>query len=137
MMLFKRSRKQFPNNPRAGATAVEFALVFPIVIVLLLSLIEIMSLYRVTDAMDLAAFDGGREALITTASANDIADQTRASLSRIGVDNATVTVTPPIVDRDTSEIQIEITVPLVPGNGFWFGRLSSGSLDKTIAVQRL
>ena len=124
-----------PN--RHAATTVEFAIVFPIILMFLLGLFEIVSLYKINDAMSLSLFIGGREAMITTSSTTDIQDEVEQNLNHFGIEESTISIQPASITPLTNSITIDITVPANSMNGFPLtGTIFEGSVRRSVSIER-
>lgn len=92
---------------RCGVTTVEFSLVFPIALLFFLSLIALVQMFIIRNAVENAAYFGARKGIIAGTTEEEIraviAEEVRlglvsnfsATINRLG-DNVTVTVTVPM-----------------------------------------
>lgn len=134
----KRTRRNLPKTriqSRRGATAVEFALVAPLLFLLFFALIEMGRSVMVHQLLVNAAREGARSAAFNSASASDIVTQVQDSLAASSVPGATATVTPnPIVPGATVTVAVEVpytSVSWLPFDGF----LEGITLDSVCQMQ--
>ncbi len=97
---------------RRGATAVEFAIVAPIVFLLFFASFEFCRVAMIRHTADNAVYEGARRAIIPGGTAADARDQAALVLSSLGVNNVNITVTPATIDRDTPEVTVRVRIPL-------------------------
>ena len=94
-----------------GAAAVEFAILLPIMLTLILGAIEFGRAYWTRHALQYAAEETGRYAMAhTTATATQLTDYAKANMPGLDPNAATVTVTPASVGS-TSYVVITVTAP--------------------------
>ncbi len=96
---------------RAGATVVEFAFVAPIFFVLLFAGIEFATLGTIRSTAHNAAYEGARKLVIRGAVASEGIDEAERIMGIVGVDTLTVTTTPAVIDDDTQEVTLSISIP--------------------------
>ncbi len=122
---------------RRGATAVEFAVVLPILLLFIFGLFELYSVFRVHSEAVTALARGGREASITTTDNANIEAAVRNNLAIFGISDPQIVVEPADITAATSEI--DITVRIAPGvaNGLFFYRYFSDDIVKTATFHRL
>jgi TadE-like protein len=97
---------------RRGVTVVEFAMTFPLLIVLLVGLIEFVRLHNLRHAADNAAYEAARNVIVPGATVAEGVAQANDLLSRAGVKGATITVTPSVIAEDTPRVTVRVSVPL-------------------------
>jgi len=119
---------------RRGATAVEFALVLPLALLFIFGLIELFNLNFVHNTLKTAMIHGSREALIDTASKEDIEGEIHKVLGVYGVTNAKVTVD----EIDPRTLQGEITIELdsAKSNSFLIKNFFQGKLKRSAVITR-
>ena len=137
-----KTDKRFPirnkrrSNNRQGATAVEFALVFPVAVLFIFGLLEISALYRVDGAMTSALIAGAREASIETARNEDIESEVTRVLNFNGIGAPEVTIAPAGISAATQQVDIAIRVESEAANGFLLRNFFLGNLEKEITLDR-
>jgi Flp pilus assembly protein TadG len=100
------------RSRRRGTAAVEFAIIGPIVVMLVLAMIEFSRLMMVEEVLTNAAREGCRQAVLTGATTSDATTTVSNYLAGAGISGYTTTVSP---DPSTAEagtaITVTITVP--------------------------
>ena len=85
------------SRKRRGATAVEFALVCPIVLAIMFGMLEISRMSTVIDAARTSVITGAREARVANATRETIEEEMDNILDLFGVRDSTITVSPAAV----------------------------------------
>jgi Flp pilus assembly protein TadG len=93
-MSFQRRAANRKLPPRHGAAVVEFAVVAPVLLLLLLGMLECGRMIMVQQILTTAVREGARAAIIEGNSASAAIDAVKSFLSGAGVKGSTVTVTP-------------------------------------------
>lgn len=102
---------------RDGATAVEFALTFPVLMVALMGVIELGRLGYTQTALHFAAQEATRFAIVRDGNITDqeLTDFTRGKLIGLNGNLAVVTVQSPInPDTQTAEYSVEVRYDFTP-----------------------
>ena len=86
-----RSRK--PLSHRSGAALVEFALIFPLILILMVGIWEVGRMIEVQQAVSNAAREGGRQASTGQRTAGQVQTAVLNYLSNTGISTAGTTVT--------------------------------------------
>ena len=121
---------------RRGATAVEFAIVSPIVFLTFFAAFEFCRVAMIRHTVDNAVYEGARRGIVPGANANDAREQAEFVLNTIGVNSANITVTPAIIDENTQDVTVRVRIPL-DGNSFIPLRFFGGkSVDGEITMKR-
>ncbi|MEZ6135358.1 MAG: pilus assembly protein [Pirellulaceae bacterium] len=110
---------------RRGATTVELALVLPIIFTLLVGAVDFSRANMIRNTMDNAAFEAARYATIPGATSTEISTIAQDTLAILGIQNATITVTPSTVTDETPQVSVQIDVPLAQ-NLYASGPMLSG-----------
>src|SRR5436189_188275 len=97
---------------RRGVTIVEFALVFPVFLTLLIGLIEFVRLSNLRHAADNAAYEAARNVIVPGAKASEAIAQANDLLVRGGIRGATIRVTPSVITESTASVTVDVSVPL-------------------------
>ena len=137
------SRKFLSRRDRRGATAVEFAIIVPVFLLLLAGIIEFGQAFRVQHALQNAARRGGRAASLTSSTNTAVTSTVRSDLvSSLGVQSTDVTVTIKVNNNANTSlasavtgdiIEVTVTLPFTKaGVNFYSNRFSSTTL-KAIA----
>jgi Flp pilus assembly protein TadG len=117
-------RKRDRKARRRGASAVEFAVVSPVLFLLLLAVVQFAGLLMSQNVLTSAAREGGRVAsLPTTVSRDTVVTAVEEELRRgcIQPDLVTVNVTPTaLVDAQTGdELRVSVSVPIRKMGWIW------------------
>ena len=107
-----------PAGDRRGAALVEFAIVTPVLLVLVLGMIEIGRAVMVTEVLTYAARMGARTGAISSGSTAGATTAANAVLTDSGINGATVTVfvngssvTDASAGKSGDQIAVSVTIP--------------------------
>ncbi len=103
-------RRNRPTNTRTGVTAVEFALVFPILMLLVFGSYELCRANMVMQTSEAAAYEATRVAIIPGASVAEAEAAARKILGTAGVRQAQITITPPNLDIESDAVNVSISI---------------------------
>jgi len=123
---------------RRGATAVEFAIVCPIVLAIMFGMLEISRISTIIDSARTSVITGAREARVASATRETIRAEMEETLTLFGIRESTIEVTPATIDPTVSEISINIEVPFSASNGLYLITLagSDNNLNFDIMINR-
>ena len=107
----RRASSMSTGRNRRGATAVEFAMVAPIVFMLLFGALELSHANMVLNTAEAAAYEGARIGIVPGANAADCQAAAKRILDLCKIENATITVVPAVIDNATQTVTINIDVP--------------------------
>ncbi len=107
----ERMRRNAGHNCR-GTVAVEFALIFPVVITIFLGLIVLTQIVMLRDTMQHAAYEGARRGLTLVSTSPDVIAETENFLSKFGVQGAQITVDPPTLTPTAEAVTVTVEVPI-------------------------
>ena len=125
-----RSVRQRPH--RSGAAALEFAVTAPTLLIVIFTCFEFARLAMMTSLAESAAYEGCRFAVVEGATTEDAVNEANRILSRLGTQNATVTVNGGVgITPTDQEITMTISIPM-EDNAFL---LSSFFKDKSIVAE--
>jgi Flp pilus assembly protein TadG len=121
---------------RRGAAAVEFALCVPVLLTVLFAIIEYSRVLQIQHAVRQAAFEGARAGVALDAAASDATTSASNITSALGIQGATVTVSPNPLSYSSQTVTV--TVSAVPANNGWFVKFftSGMSISSTISLDR-
>lgn len=105
-------RKQNYRCLRKGVTAVEFALTFPLLLLIVFGSLEFSRANMIRNMCENAALEGARAGMIPGATAQDCTDAANSLLDIIGIQNATVTIDPSTIVPATEVVEVTVTIPL-------------------------
>jgi Flp pilus assembly protein TadG len=111
---------------RAGATAVEFAIVAPIFFMMMLASFEFSRLNVIRHTADNAAYEAARHAMVPGATAAEAVNQATSILRTVGARGAKVTINPTTLGPDVDSINVRVEVPMNQ-NGWIVPRFTSGT----------
>lgn len=103
-------RARVHGGGERGATIVEFALILPILLMLVMGIIELAIAFNRQQGLHAAAREGAREGSIPTSSQSDISDRVNAALVGVPLDSAvTITISPNVtLPCDSSDAVIVV-----------------------------
>ncbi|MFY9255042.1 MAG: TadE family protein [Fuerstiella sp.] len=118
----ERSRLQPSSWLRKGVTAVEFAIVTPVFLILVFAGLEFAVIGTIRSTSHNAAYEAARMLVIPGAQANDGIAEAKRILGIVGVDTLTVTVSPTTITDTTQTVEVNISVPYAQNAIFtpWF-----------------
>ena len=125
---------------RRGATAVEFAIVAPVLLGFLFMIIELAMLMMFSGNVNTAMLLGLRSLTLSESDAAEVETVIRTELELRGISTATIEFDPANFDATDQQVDLLVDVPISRENGLgltWL--LSSGgsrSIRRTIAVER-
>lgn len=105
-----------------GATIVEFALILPILLMLVMGVIELAIAFNRQQGLHAAAREGAREGSIPTATQSDISGRVNSALIGVPIDGApTVTITPNTSEpcASASSVVVEVSSLATVSIPFW------------------
>ena len=97
---------------RTGATAVEFALTFPIVLTFFFGMLVITQAFTLRDTVQHAAYEGVRKGLLLNSTAQDCKDAVNEFASAMRVRGVSTEVTPSVLSNTTKKITVKVDVPM-------------------------
>ncbi len=126
-MFCSRATRQ-RSQVRRGAVMVEFALTFPILVILLFGCYEVSRANMLQHAADAAAYEAARAGIIPGATPDRCRQAASFVLRATGVSQFNLVVTPDTIGRNTPEVSVEVTIPLRENTvmaSFFFGRTTT------------
>lgn len=110
-ILKQRSGKQSRKNQRAGATAVEFSLTLPILLLFLFATFELGRGNMILNTTEAAAYEAARIAIVPGATVAEAEAGAQAILATAGVDASSITIQPDdlSVGSETVEVTIDVS----------------------------
>ncbi|MBB3210215.1 Flp pilus assembly protein TadG [Rhodopirellula rubra] len=100
------------RGTRAGAVAVEFAVVAPLLFLFFFAGFEFCRVAMIRHTVDNAVYEGARRGIVPGGTNAEVRAETERVLSTIGLQNFTLNVTPAVIDDDTDDVTVRLTVPL-------------------------
>ena len=124
------------RTQRTGAAAVEFALVVPLLLLFIFSAIEFSRANMIRNICENAAMEGARKGILPGATAEDCLAEASELIEIMALQNATVTISPAQILPTTTEITVEVTIPLsenaLPMAKFVLGK----TMSQTVTLPR-
>jgi Flp pilus assembly protein TadG len=137
-----RSRLAMSWRDERGAAAVEFALVLPILILLLFGIIEFSRVWNLKQTLTDAAREGTRIAVISERmelTQTQLEDSVRRTVMRIAtlaaLDSAQLHIDPIVGGSPGTTAQVALEYPYDPLFGAWFPGLQSLQLRTTFVMR--
>ena len=115
-----------PAQNRSGATAVEFAIVLPILVLFTLGAIEFSRANMLRNSIENAAFEGARRGIVPGASSVQATAAAQDLLDILRIKDSTITVAPSNINRDTEEVTVTVSTPMSRANHFMTPRFLLG-----------
>ena len=103
----RRNRK---SAGRLGASAIEFALIAPLMIVFTFGLVEIGRLMLVKQTATHATREGARIAIRPLADSNDVIERVNEELALLAIENATIETVPATLEDAEPGSQVTVRV---------------------------
>lgn len=120
------------DDNRAGAAAVEMAMVSPIIFLMFLGAIELNNLNFIRNSAANAVYEGARAALVSGGEVGDGDAAVLAYLSKVGVQHGATTNT----TMSAQDVTVEVTIPMNL-NSFGISRFTSGyNVTQSITLKR-
>ena len=121
------------NARRSGATAVEFALVVPILLLFVFTALEFSRANMLRNTIENAAFEGARQGIIPGATASDAKTAAEDLVNSLQINDSTVTVSPSTIVASTEFVTVTVTAPMTMANHyvtprFFLGKTPSASI---------
>jgi hypothetical protein len=126
-------------HSRRGVAVVEFALTFPLLIILVVGLIEFSRLSTMRHAADNAAYEAARHVIVPGANVSEAIAQANDLLARSGVRQGTIEVNPAVINEDTKFVTVQVSVPLM-GNSWLPPKLTRSRMvvrETTLRTERV
>jgi Flp pilus assembly protein TadG len=121
---------------RSATTTVEFAITLPLVLLLFFGSIEFGRVNMLRHSAAQAAYEGARRGIVPGATADDVRAAAAEILDSTFASSYTVTVTPSTITRHTTEVTVNISMPL-SDNSWVVPRFFAGAtLSKSFTLQR-
>jgi Flp pilus assembly protein TadG len=116
---------------------VEFAFTAPIFFLFIFGCVEFARVHMIQAAIENAAFEGARRGIIPGATSANCEASTSTLLNYAGLQDATITVSPTVIDVTTEEVSVTVDVPMTVENGIGLtGYLTGKTLSRTITLPR-
>ncbi len=97
---------------RRGGTIVEFAIVAPILFLVMFTCMEFARMNMIRNSAENAAYEAARAAIVPGATADDARDTGHAVLDAVLTSGEQITITPPVIAPETQVVTVTVEVPL-------------------------
>lgn len=136
-MLIRRFTQRETNQRRSGATAVEFALVLPLLLLFVFGSLEFSRANMLRNTIENAAFEGARQGITPGATAGEAQAAAESLLTILRVNDSTVTVTPATIVPTTEFVTVTVTAPMTIANHYVLPKFFLGeTLSASITLPR-
>jgi Flp pilus assembly protein TadG len=133
-----RTQYRSKQPTRRGVALVEFALTVPILFLFVLAAFEFGWMNVLRHTADNAAYEAARAAMVPGATAAEATAKANSILGIVRARNAKVTVTPAVITPETTELTVEVDVPL-GSNALVLPRFTSKTIlhsESTLRTER-
>jgi Flp pilus assembly protein TadG len=97
---------------RSGAAMIEFALVFPVILLFTFATIEFARLSNVRHSLDTASYEATRAVIVPGATVGEAKTRAGEILARNGLKLVDVQVSPSLISENTSEVTVRVEAEL-------------------------
>ena len=105
-----RNRRSTISAKRKGATAVEFALTLPVLMLMLFATYELTRVNMMLHTAEAAAYEGARLGIVPGATNAECEDAAQAMLATAGIKNAEVTINPSDLTSNSETVSITVSL---------------------------
>ncbi len=108
-----RTRRQAPKHARNAIASLEFAVVLPVMLIIVLGTIEVCQRIFIRQAAVIAAYEGARLAVRNTSSDSDVISRCQTLLTQQRVVGGSITLSPSNVQSlpTGTQIRVRVVVP--------------------------
>lgn len=127
-IIFSRSVGTFRaplRGARRGATAVEFALVLPVLFLFAVGIVEFSRVSMLRHVVDNASYEACRAVIVPGANVTEAEAAAGEILQRFGIRDATITVSPNPIGEETAAVTVLVEAPALT-NGWGLDRFTGG-----------
>ena len=124
------------RRSRRGSTTVETALALPILFMIIFAGWEFSRINVIRNTMGNAAYEGARESMLPGATVTKSEDRAQEVLDAVGITGGTVTVSPNPITNTTTQVTVDISVPIVQNSLGVAQFFSSGNMTSTVTLNR-
>lgn len=129
-------KRRRPQRKRQGALTVEMAFVLPILFALLLAAVDFSRANMIRNTVDNAVFEASRTATIPGATEAEIKAKATEILDNLSIKNPTITVTPAVIEIDTPQVTVQVSVNLSDNLYASSHMLMGKTISKTCTLTR-
>ncbi len=99
-------RRMRTTHDRKGALTVEFAMCFPLLLLMFFAAFEFSRANMLRQTAENAAYEGARRAIVPGATADDAKNFAKKMLAIVGAKGANIDVDPKVIEEDTPEVTV-------------------------------
>lgn len=129
-------RRKATRPQRRGVTAVEFAMVAPLLFLFFFAQLEFSRANMLRHSLRTACYEGCREGIVVGATAEDIEMATEHTLRAIGLKEYTVRVTPAAINNNTKDVTVFVSVPISENSWYPPFFLQGVRLENQMTMER-
>jgi hypothetical protein len=107
-----RNRQRICHHARRGTMMVEFSLVFPVFMLVILFFFEAWRVVQCQQTVDQAAFEAARVAIVPGKTVADARARANVILASTNSTQASVTISPDPITESTEQVTVGVTLPL-------------------------
>jgi Flp pilus assembly protein TadG len=130
------NRPERNRGSRHGATVVEFAICFPILLAFVFGTIEFSRVLQLQHTIRLAAFEGARAGVPLDSTTSDVTTKTQSILSAVKITNSTTTITPNPLAYASSTVTVTISADPAQNKWVTWFVTAGHPLSSTITLNR-
>jgi Flp pilus assembly protein TadG len=97
---------------RRGAVTVEFAFCVPVLLLFFFGSIEFARVNMIRQTIENAVYEGCRRGVVPGATADDCRAAAQSVLNSVAAQGADITVSPAVIDDDSHEVTVSVSVPI-------------------------
>lgn len=108
-------RKSYPlasSDTRRGAVVTEFAICAPLLFFFFFAALEFSRVNMIRQSVENAVYEGARRGIVPGATADNCRASAQSVLNGISAVDATITITPTTISKDTPEVTVAVAVPV-------------------------
>lgn len=121
---------------RRATTVVEFAVTLPLVLFLFFGSIEFARVNMLRHTVAQAAYEGARRGIVPGATADEVRTVAQEILDSAFASSYTITVTPSTITRSTTQVTVDISLPLATNSWIVPDFFAGKTMTKSFTLQR-
>ena len=123
---------QHRRRPRTAAVVTEFAICAPLLFLFFFASLEFSRVNMIRQSVENAVYEGARRGIVPGATADNCRDSAQVILNSISARDATITVAPSVITKDTPEVTVTVAIPVDSNSWvtplFFAGKTITGSM---------
>jgi Flp pilus assembly protein TadG len=121
---------------RHGTTIVELAIVAPILFMLLFGAIDFSRANAIRNTTENAAYEAARRIIVPGSTTQQACDAANHILDILSIKNASIAVTPAVIDNSTKQVSVTVSVPLASNLYAMNQFLNASTITRTCTLTR-